>query len=101
MAKDNPLEAAILKSKIARGHLTVAEEKTGEPEKTEDLQHYKVRCTHCNELMDLTDNDLLSYRTDDESSETGESDDDEDQDDDDGDLTEEEREECAKDRRSA
>jgi hypothetical protein len=98
---DNPLEAALRKVKLSRGHLPAkADEKTGQSEKTEEQEEpkrYKVRCTHCNKLMDLTDNDLLSYRTDDETSETG----DDDSTDDDDDLTEEEREEYAKDRKSA
>ena len=77
-----------------------SEEKT---EEKEEPQRYKVRCTHCHEMMDLNDNDLLPYRTDDATSETGDSDEDNsgDSTDDDDELTEEEREEYAKDPKSA
>jgi phage terminase large subunit GpA-like protein len=93
------------KAIASRRQATILDKQTPPPsskeEKTEkeerDLQRYKVRCTHCNELMDLTDNDLLPYRTDDETSETGNDDDDKNDDE----LTEEEREEYGKDRKGA
>jgi hypothetical protein len=105
----NPLEKALAQARQSRGWDKAPAKAEAEESEEKQGHSYSITCKGCNSVFQFSDEDLPNFRTDpetgstkiDEDDDERDPDDDSDSDNDDDDLTEEEREEYAKDPKPA